>query len=228
VKPRVAFQGRRGAFSEDAAIKLLGPDIELVPRATFVELFRSIDQGVADYALAPIENSSVGTIQPCLDLLYKTPLAITGEVTIPIAQQLIGVKGASFDEIETVESHPVALAQCERFFASHPKLMKVEAEDTAGSVAQVVASQDPRRAAIAGKRAAEVYGGVIIKQDIHDERNNCTRFLLLSSARNADQLHNTLSNASDKEQKRREALRSFFQASKERTRNFRSNESKKD
>ena len=217
MKPRVAFQGQRGAFSEEAALKLLGDDIELVPTATFVELFRSIDQGLADYALTPIENTSVGTIQPCLDLLYKTPLAITGEVTIPIAQHLIGIPGTSFAEIETVESHPVALAQCARFFAMHPRIRKIEGEDTAGSVAQVVASRDRKRAAIAGERAAKVYGAVIIKENVQDEQNNFTRFLLLSPSRSADGGYAS-SNASDREQKRREALRSFFHDSKDRSR----------
>ncbi len=187
-KPRVAFQGERGAFSEDAAVKLLGADIELVPRPTFVELFQSVDQGLADFALAPVENSLVGTIEPCLNLLYKSSLLITAEVTIPIAQHLIGCPGASFGEIDEVASHPVALAQCKRFFAEHPHLKRVEAEDTAGSVAQVMKDQNPRNAAIAGKRAAELYGGSIIRENIQDDKNNQTRFLLLSKSNDAGNL----------------------------------------
>ncbi len=216
-RPRVAFQGQRGAFSEEAAVKLMGAEIELVPRATFVDLFRSIDQGVADFVIAPIENSLVGTIQPCLDLLYKSPLAITGEVIIPIAQHLIGIPGASFAEVEAVESHPVALAQCKRFFALYPQLKRVEAEDTAGSVAQVVASGNPKRAAIAGNRAAEVYGGMIIKENVQDDESNRTRFLLLSSPQSDEQNNNLSQSSIDREHKRREALRSFFFSSKDQT-----------
>jgi prephenate dehydratase len=179
-KPRVAFQGERGAFSEEAAFKLLGADIELVPRPTFVDLFGSIDQGLADYALAPVENSLAGGVTPCLDLLNKSSLHVCGEVTIHIAQNLIGCPGASLTEIESVASHPVALAQCKRFFADHPTLKQVVAEDTAGSVAGVMASGDRKRAAIAGKRAAEIYGASIIQEDIQDNEQNYTRFLLLS------------------------------------------------
>jgi len=208
----VAFQGQPGAFSEDAAIKLLGDDIELVPRATFGDLFQSIDDKVADYAVAPIENSLAGTIQPCRDLLYRSSLVITGEVIIPIAQQLIAVPGASFDNIESVESHPVALAQCEHFFAAHPQLRRVEADDTAGSVARVLESGDLRRAAVAGKRAAELYGGQILKENIQDDRNNYTRFLLLSSAEFIRQAGRLVLDQVDVERKGPEALRSFFVA----------------
>jgi prephenate dehydratase len=179
-KTRVAFQGERGAFSEEAAIKLLGADIELVPRPTFVELFGSIDEGLADYALAPVENSLAGGVTPCLDLLNKSSLQICGEVTIHIAQNLIGCPGTSLTEIESVASHPVALAQCKQFFVDHPNLKPVVADDTAGSVAHVMASGDRTLAAIASKRAAEIYGASIIQQDIQDNEQNYTRFLLLS------------------------------------------------
>jgi prephenate dehydratase len=176
----VAFQGRPGAFSEDAAIKLLGAEIELVPCATFMSLFSSIDEGRANYALAPIENSLVGKIEPCVDLLRNSELIIKDEVTIPIAQHLIGCPGTSLREIEIVESHPVALAQCKNFFAAHPQIKQVEADDTAASVARVIASANGKRAAIAGRRAAELYGGFVIEENVQDRRDNCTRFLLLT------------------------------------------------
>jgi prephenate dehydratase len=218
-KIRVAFQGEHGAFSEEAAIKLLGADIELVPRPTFVELFHSIDAGVADYALTPVENSLVGTIQPCLDLLYKSSLLISGEVTIPIEQQLIGCPGSSLAEIESVASHPVALAQCSRFFLDRPHLKRVEAEDTAGSVAQVMKHRDPKRAAIAGTRAAELYGAWILLKNVQDDENNFTRFLLLSTEGTSGKTAGE-SVSFDREQRRRESLRSFFLANKEKTKDL--------
>lgn len=180
-RPRVAFQGEHGAFSEDAAIKLLGPDIELVPRRTFVALFSSLDEGAADFVLAPVENSLIGSIQPAVDLLRESSLAIAGDVVIQIQQNLIGCRGALFEEIEAVESHPAALAQCERFFAAHPGMLRIESEDTAGSVARIVALGDRKRAAIAGRRAAELYGGSILREDLQDRPENYTRFLLLSA-----------------------------------------------
>lgn len=181
-KPRVAFQGERGAFSEEAALKLLGPEIELVPRRTFADLFSSFESGLADYLLAPVENSIAGVVQPSADLSRSNSLRVLDEVEIKIEQHLIGCPGTTLEEIETVESHPVAIAQCTRFFATHSKLKPVVADDTAGSVARVVRLRDPKLAAIAGQRAAEIYGGVIIRRSIQDQTENYTRFVLLSAA----------------------------------------------
>ena len=177
---RVAFQGARGAFSEAAAVKLLGDDITLVPRENFESLFNAIDDNTADCILAPIENSLAGFVHACYDLLLDSKLYISGEVIIPINHYLIGCPGATFAGIATVESHPVALDQCRRFLAANPQIRRIAAEDTAGSVARIVAQADPTRAAIAGKRAAEQYGGVILLEHLEDSSENYTRFLLLT------------------------------------------------
>ena len=179
-KPRVAFQGERGAFSEEAAMKLLGREIELVPRRTFADLFSSLDNRLADYLLAPVENGIAGIVQASVDLLRASELSVLDEVEIKIEQHLIGCPGANFDTIETVQSHPIALTQCSRFFVINPQLNPVIADDTAGSVAEVVRSGDPKRAAIGGQRAAELYGGSIIRKSIQDRKENYTRFVLLS------------------------------------------------
>jgi prephenate dehydratase len=177
---RVAFQGERGAFSEEAAIKLLGEKITLVPRPTFEAAFRAIFDGLADYILAPIENSLAGSVHRSFDLLVNSGLNILAEEIIPIAHNLIGAPGARFDEITVAESHPVALAQCEQFFSMHPRLKRIATEDTAGSVREVVASGDRTRAAIAGRRAADIYGGTILREHLEDNPENYTRFWLLS------------------------------------------------
>ncbi|HEU4932187.1 MAG TPA: prephenate dehydratase domain-containing protein [Pyrinomonadaceae bacterium] len=179
-KPRVAFQGERGAFSEEAALKLLGPEIELVPRKTFADLYTSLDNGIADYLLAPVENTIAGVVQPSVDLLNSSSLNVLDEIQIKIEQHLIGCPGAAFETIETVQSHPVALAQCSRFFETHPQLKSVIADDTAGSVAEVIRLGEPQRAAIAGQRAADLYRGTIIRKSIQDHSENYTRFLLLT------------------------------------------------
>ena len=179
-KPRVAFQGERGAFSEEASHKLLGTEIELVPRRTFAELYSSLDNGIADYLLAPVENTIAGVVQPSVDLLESSSLTVIDEIQIKVEQHLIGCPGASLDAIETVQSHPVALAQCSRFFQTHPQLKSVIADDTAGSVAEVIRLGDPKVAAIAGQRAADLYGASIICKSIQDHADNYTRFLLLS------------------------------------------------
>ena len=179
-KPRVAFQGERGAFSEEAALKLLGPEIDLVPRRTFADLYDSIDKGLADYVLAPVENTIAGVVRASVDLLNTKSLQTIDEIQIRIEQHLIACPGTSFDTIETVQSHPTALAQCTSFFTSHPQLKRVVADDTAGSVAEVIRCGDPKRAAIAGQRAAELYGASILRKSIQDHADNYTRFILLT------------------------------------------------
>ncbi len=189
---RIAFQGERGAFSEEAAVKLLGEEIQLVPRTTFEALYTSITDGVADYILAPTENSLAGSIHRSYDLLISSGLHIQAEVVIPIAHNLIGVPGSTFERIIQVSSHPVALAQCERFFASHPSIRRVATDDTAGSVREVMAAGDSTKAGIASNRAATVYGAMILREHLEDHPENYTRFLLLAAsaevAENADKL----------------------------------------
>jgi prephenate dehydratase len=178
----VAFQGERGAFSEQAVLELLGDQAVLVPRPTFEAAFSAIKDGVADYLLAPIENSLAGSVHRSLDLLLESNLSIIGEVIIPIAHCLIGPPGATVEEVAIVESHPVALAQCEQFFTSHPSIKRIATEDTAGSVRDVVRAGDRRRGAIAGLHAAKFYGGKILREHLEDNPENYTRFLLLSES----------------------------------------------
>jgi prephenate dehydratase len=177
---RIAFQGERGAFSEEAALRLLGDEISLVPRPTFVALFSAVAEGLADYVLAPIENTLAGSVVPSLDLLLESRLHAVAEVVLPIALHLIGAPGATIEGIASVESHPVALAQCERFLRAHPGIARRATLDTAGSVLEVVRSGDVSRAAVAGEHAARIHGGVILRRHIEDHPENYTRFLLLS------------------------------------------------
>jgi prephenate dehydratase len=179
---RVAFQGEPGAFSEAAAIQLLGPGITTVPRATFDAVFRAIPENAADALLVPVENSLAGSVVRVYDLMlenHKDRLTITAETILPIELNLIAVPGASLDKIQSVSSHPMALAQCERFFAQHPLFKRVPAEDTAGSVREVLGRGDKISAAIAGRRAADYYKGVILAEKIQDNSENFTRFVLL-------------------------------------------------
>jgi prephenate dehydratase len=179
---RVAFQGEPGAFSEAAALQLLGAGIITVPRATFDSAFRALDDGAADALMAPIENTLAGSVVRVYDLLLESTLTITAETILPIEHHLIGFPGATMEQIRSVASHPMALAQCERFFTSHPELRRVPAEDTAGSVRLVLEKGDRSAAAIAGRRAAEFYGGTILVEDIQDNAENFTRFVLLRPA----------------------------------------------
>jgi len=179
--PRIAFQGERGAFSEEAAVKLLGEDIELVPRATFDALYSSISEGLADFIIAPIENTLAGSVHRSYDLLLECGLQIKREIVRPIAHYLMGIPGSSLESITLVESHPIALAQCERFFAEHPWIRRVATEDTAGSVRDIMQAGDPTHGAIAGRRAAQVYRATVLLDNLQDHYDNFTRFLLLST-----------------------------------------------
>jgi len=184
-KARVAFQGEPGAFSEAAAIQLLGEKITPVPRPTFDDTFRAIAEGAADTLLVPVENSLAGSVVRVFDLLLESQLSIVAETILPIELHLIASPGASLADIRSVASHPMALAQCERFFAAHPQWKRIPAEDTAGSVREALALGDKSRAAIAGRRAAEHYRGVILAESIQDDAENFTRFVLLLPAKEA-------------------------------------------
>lgn len=190
---QVAFQGELGAFSEEAAIELLGEACKPVPRPTFEDLFMAIGEGDADYILVPLENSLMGSVHRCYDLILESSLSIVAEIIWPISHCLIGCRGASLETIETVESHPVALAQCERFFAAHPHLNRVATDDTAGSVRRVVEGGDRTKAAIAGKRAANIYGGTLLREHLEDHSENYTRFALLAPNPDASDRGNKIS-----------------------------------
>jgi prephenate dehydratase len=189
-KARVAFQGEAGAFSEAAAIQLLGNGITPVPRPTFDGAFRAIIEGGADALLVPVENSLAGSVVRVYDLLLESHLAIVAETILPIEMQLIACPGASLGDIRSVSSHPMALAQCERFFAAHPQWQRIAAEDTAGSVREVLGRGDKTHAAIAGRRAAEHYRGVILAESIQDNAENFTRFVLLLPTKEAAAMTN--------------------------------------
>jgi len=182
---RVAFQGEPGAFSEAAAIQLLGERITTVPRSTFEAMFRSIPEGAADAILAPVENSLAGSVVRVFDLLLESRLTIVAETILPIEMHLIALPGAALSDIRSVASHPMALAQCERFFAAHPQWKRLPSEDTAGSVRELLARGDKSCAAIAGRRAAAHYHGLILAEGIQDNAENFTRFVLLVPERDA-------------------------------------------
>jgi len=176
---RVAFQGEPGAFSEAAAVQLLGEWVTTVPCPTFDAAFGAVPEGSADALLVPVENSLAGSVVRVYDLLLESDLGIVAETILPIEHHLIGSPGASLNDIRSVASHPMALAQCEKFFLAHPHLKRVPAEDTAGSVREMLDRGDKSCAAIAGRRAAEHYRAVILAESIQDNAENFTRFVLL-------------------------------------------------
>ncbi|MGA2632163.1 MAG: prephenate dehydratase [Terriglobia bacterium] len=178
--PTVAFQGERGSFSEEAAHKLLGRKIRVQPCETFAAIFESVVRGKTRFCLAPIENTLAGSVYENYDLLLKHDLHIVGEVSLRIVHNLIALPGTTLKNVRQVYSHPVALAQCGRFFAEHPAIEKVPFYDTAGAVKMLAEKRLRDAAAIASRVAAAVYQARILKTHLEDHQENYTRFLLLS------------------------------------------------
>ncbi len=186
---RVAFQGEPGAFSEAAAIQLLGESITTVPRPTFDSAFAAISEGAADVLLAPVENTLAGSVVRVYDLLLESNLSMVAETILHIEHQLIGTsrRHARRSPLRLFPSQwPSPNA---KFFSSRiPDLKRVPTEDTAGSVREVIARGDKSFAGIAARRAAKIYGGEILAENIHDNPENFTRFVLLVPETLASQL----------------------------------------
>jgi prephenate dehydratase len=191
--PTVAFQGERGSFSEEAAYKLLGPHIRVRPCETFSAIFEAVATGQTKYCLAPIENTLAGSVYENYDLLLKHDLHIVGEVSLRIVHNLIAFPGTTLRSVRQVYSHPVALAQCSRFFARHPKLAKIPFYDTAGAVKMLAERHVRDGAAIASRTAAAVYHARLLKTHLEDHHENFTRFLLLSRSATVSRRANKVS-----------------------------------
>lgn len=181
-RPRVAHLGEPGSFSEEAARRFVS-DCVIVNRKSFAHLFAAIDEGAADLLVAPLENSTAGPVRAVEELLGVSSLAVVSELVLPIKLCLIATPVAGFDDVRIVASHPVALKQCGKFFRAHPHLKQIAGDDTATCVRNVVEARDPARAAIASRRAAEIYGGVILRDNLEDAPDNRTRFALLAKSK---------------------------------------------
>jgi len=176
---RVAFQGERGAYSEEAVLRRFGGEVEVLPCRTLRDVFRATEDGTATEGLVPIENSLAGSINESYDLLLQCSLTITGETVLRVRHCLLARPGQTLADLSRVCSHPQALAQCRDFLERHD-LEAVAAYDTAGS-AQFVSEKGPlRTGAIAGRRAAELYGLDILAEGIESDPGNYTRFYVVA------------------------------------------------
>jgi prephenate dehydratase len=177
---RVAYQGERGAFSESAARRLLGKEIDPLPCPSFEAMFASVGRGDADCCVAPIENSLAGSIHRNYDLLLESSLTISGETHLRIVHNLIAPPNVDVKAIRRVYSHPVALAQCHQFLDSNPQMEPTPVHDTAGAIRMVMDRGRDDEAGIASAEAADIYGGTILLRGVEDNAQNYTRFLLLA------------------------------------------------
>jgi prephenate dehydratase len=175
---RIAIQGEPGSFSHEAALRA-DSEATILPCSLSAEVFARVDRGDVDAAVIPIENSLAGSVTEHYDLLLRHDVAVESESLLRIRHNLIAIPDTDLSQIRRVYSHPVALAQCRRFFEEHPQIEATPFYDTAGSVKQIMETDDCNAAAIASARAASHYGGQILLANIEDNPENFTRFFLI-------------------------------------------------
>jgi len=179
---KIGYQGNNGTFSEIAVINYFkDKEYEKVGFKNFKAIFNSLMNKEIDYALIPVENTTTGIISRTYDLFKDYDINVVGEIKVKITQDLIGIKGCKIDDIKEVYSHPEALSQCSSFFESHPNIQNIPYQDTAKSVEYIKECHDVSKAAIGSWRACEYYGMECIKENIQDEDNNITRFLVITN-----------------------------------------------
>jgi prephenate dehydratase len=174
--PKVAFQGERGAYGEMATLQYF-PNAKPLPHKSFQDVFDTAENGEVEYIVVPVENSIEGSINEIYDLLLQTKMNVVGEIYQRVRHCLIANRGAKL--IRYVHSHPQALAQC-RAYLQKKGFEPVPTYDTAGAAKMIKESKMADSAAIASKRAAELYSMEILDEGIEDRKNNYTRFLVLS------------------------------------------------
>src|SRR6266511_3536917 len=175
-----AIQGEAGSFSHAAALEAIGPDVRLVPCPTFEDLFRAVEGSEATRGVVPIENSLAGSVYEAYDALGAHALHVVGETQVRVRHCLVGRPRTTVAQVRRVASHPVALAQCRRFFADHPAVTPVPAYDTAGSVRDLMAGRLAAEGAIGSSLAAKLYGGAVLLEGLEDHPENYTRFLIVA------------------------------------------------
>jgi prephenate dehydratase len=175
---RLAYQGEPGAYSEAAALQFGGPDAETLPCKSFDEVFEAVVKKRATHGVVPLENSIGGTIHRNYDLLLEHDLSVTGEVELDVVHCLQALPGTTLADVKTVYSHPQALAQCERYL----KDLGVQVEavyDTAGGAKLIAEQKLANAAALASRRAAEVFGLDVLQEAVQDFEFNITRFAII-------------------------------------------------
>jgi prephenate dehydratase len=177
---RIAFQGELGAFSEEA-IRNIDPRAAPVPCREFIDVAQAVESGDADAGVLPIENTLAGSVVGSYDALSAcASLCVVAETVVEIHHCVMAPRGAALNELATVESHPVALAQCTRWLRAHPSIVVRAAYDTAGAARDVADRGDARAAAIAARGAAARYDLEILAANVEDRSDNQTRFLLVA------------------------------------------------
>lgn len=178
---RVCYQGAEGAYSEAATRQYFGDDVKRFHVDTFRDAFAALEEGSADYAVLPIENSTAGVVSEIYDLLTEYENYIIGEQIIEIRHCLMGVPGAKLSDIDTVYAHPQALMQSARFLNSHPEIKQIGMKNNAFAANKVSQEGLKNQAAIASSLCAEIYGLEIIEEGVNQAESNSTRFIIVTN-----------------------------------------------
>ena len=180
-KARVVFQGAEGAYSQAAMHQYFGDQIDSFHVDTFRDAMMAIDEGSADFAVLPIENSTAGMVSEIYDLLVEFENYIVGEQIIKIEHCLMAVPGAELSDIKTVYSHPQSLMQSARFLNNHPDWRQISMQNNAFAARKVADEKDKTQAAIASEYAAKLYGLEILKKGVNQSDTNSTRFIIVTN-----------------------------------------------
>lgn len=178
---RIVFQGTEGAYSQAAMEKYFGSDINSFHVQTFRDAMEAIEEGSADFAVLPIENSSAGAVNEVYDLLMEFENYIVGEVFLPIDHTLAGLPGTKLSDIERVYSHPQALMQSAKFLDEHREWQQISVANTAVAAKKVLEDNVPTKAAICSAYAAEFYGLEVLEEKINHNAKNATRFIVVTN-----------------------------------------------
>lgn len=180
-KARVVFQGVEGAYSQAAMMQYFGETIDSYHVPEFSAAMREVQEGRADFAVLPIENSSAGMVADVYDLLMEYDNAIVGECYLKVEHALLGLPGASMEDIKTVYSHPQGLMQCAHYLDGHKAWRRISLANTALSAQKVVRDQDKTQAAIASETAGRIHGLIPLDRRINDNKENTTRFIIVAA-----------------------------------------------
>lgn len=178
---RIVFQGTEGAYSQAAMEKYFGSDINSYHVQTFRDAMEAIEEGSADFAVLPIENSSAGAVNEVYDLLMEFENYIVGEVFLPIDHTLSALPGTKLSDIERVYSHPQALMQSAKFLDDHREWQQISVGNTAIAAKKILEDNERKKAAICSKYAAEYYGLEVLEEKINHNENNATRFIIVTN-----------------------------------------------
>ena len=171
----VAYHGVPGAFSHEACVAFLPGEVP-IGLPTFADVVRMVERGEADYGILPLENNNAGGVDEVQELLTQSPLRVIAEHKLPIRIHLLGLPGSSLDQVRTAVSHPMAIKQCTETLRS----LGLATEEAPSTSVAAQTLEDPAKAVLASAAAAEAYGLVVLKRDVHDHEINETTFVVVS------------------------------------------------